>query len=461
MRLFQNVFLILLIVVLAACSAAPAVPATATLPPTAAATATVTPIPPATPVPTPQAGMFYVDPQASLGPISPYLYGTNYGPFVAIPASMLEEAYAAGMTIIRFPGGAWGDRNDLKPYHIDGFMQMVEKMGATATISVRLREVSPEKAAELVRYVNLEKGYNVRYWSIGNEPTLYGKELQRTYDTAEFNQAWRETALAMRAVDPSILLLGPELHGDYTANEATNPKDSLGKDWMIEFLRANGDLVDVVTFHRYPYPQGDKNTTVDDLRLNAREWDDLIPYVRNLIHTETGRDLPIGITELNTHWNKAVGTDSTPDSLYNALWLSAVITRMARNGVFLLNHWLLTSQGGMGAWGLISTSELRPSYYTYQLYKQFGSEQVYSSSDDPDVAILAARRSDGALTVLLTNLGVGEVSKPLTVAGGVPATAEAFVLDAQHNAESIGMLDLSSGSLTLPAQSVVLLVFQP
>ena len=32
------------------------------------------------------------------------------------------------------------------------------------------------------------------------------------------------------------------------------PRTSQGKDWMTEFLRANGDLVDIVSIHRYPFP---------------------------------------------------------------------------------------------------------------------------------------------------------------------------------------------------------------
>jgi hypothetical protein len=424
------------------------------------ATATITPLPSPTIIPTPVPDTLYIDPNVSLGQVSPYIYGSNYGPFAAVSVGMLEQTYDSGLTVLRFPGGAWGDRNDLKHYHIDSFMGFIKKMGATATISVRLRESSPEKAAELVRYVNLEKKYNIRYWSIGNEPSLYTGELQRTYDTEEFNKNWREMALAMKAVDPSILLMGPELHGSYSANEAGNPKDSQGKDWMVEFLRANGDLVDIVTFHRYPYPVNQKNATIAELRENSREWDQLIPFLRNLIQKETGRDLPIGVTELNSHWNPAVGGEATPDSHYNAIWLGSVLSRSIRNGVFMINHWTLTSKGGQGAWGLIGNNELRPSYFVYQMFKQLGSEQVYSSSPDPDVVIVSAKREEGALTVMLTNLKNEAVTIPLIIEGQTLSQANYYLFDGQHNAEDMGELKFSNGTITLPEQSMTLLVFE-
>jgi alpha-L-arabinofuranosidase len=58
-------------------------------------------------------------------------------------------------------------------------MDFAGKVGATVMFSVRLLDGTPEQAAEMVRYTNIEKEYNVRYWSIGNEPTLYDGELKK------------------------------------------------------------------------------------------------------------------------------------------------------------------------------------------------------------------------------------------------------------------------------------------
>jgi hypothetical protein len=402
-----------------------------------------------------------VDAAQRLGPISPLIFGTNHGPWVAVPFDRLEETYQVGVTVIRFPGGAWGDRNKITPLQIDQFAQFLQQMGAQGSISVNLREGTPEQAAELVRYANIERQYGIRYWSIGNEPTLYEAELSitsgETYTVERYNEQFRLFAEAMRAVDPSIQILGPELH-QFSGDPSANPKDSTGADWMTEFLRANGDLVDVVTIHRYPF--GTDNATIPALRASAREWDATFAYLRALIHTETGRDLPIAVTEINSHWTEAVQGEATPDSHYNAIWLADVLGRMIRNGALMMNQWMLSSGRGQGGWGLVSGDGLRPSYYVYQLYRQFGSERLYASSDDPNVSLYAAQRADGAVTLMVINLASEPIETALRLDNLVPAaTAETWLFDAEHNAEQVDDTPLAAeASLSLPAESVTLLV---
>jgi len=95
----------------------------------------------------------------------------------------LPLAEAAGLTVLRYPGGEWGDQNDLKGYQIDQFVALARKMGAEPMIHVRLPGSTPEQAASLVRYANVEKGYNIKYWAIGNEPSLYQQRPLTTTGT--------------------------------------------------------------------------------------------------------------------------------------------------------------------------------------------------------------------------------------------------------------------------------------
>ena len=415
------------------------------------------PTPAATALPSPVPGTLYVDPASDRGPVSPYLFGSNYGPWNAVPFSMLQSAFDSGVTILRFPAGSWGDQNDIQPYQVDTFMGILQKMGATALINVRLENGTPGQAAQLVRYVNIDKKYNVRYWAIGNEPTLYGGG----YDTLQFNKDWRAIALAMKAVDPSIKLVGPELH-QFTDQPAQNPRDSAGRDWMTEFLKANGDLVDIVSFHRYPFPLSNSAppATIAELRQNVVQWDKIFTYLHGLIRQTTGRDLPMAVTEFNSHYNKVTNGEATPDSQYNAIWLADVLGRMIRSHVFIADQWMLASQGDQDGWGLITSGKLRPSYYVYQMYKLFGSEQVYSSSDDPDLSIYAAKRPDGTLTVIVINLSLVAKTKPLGIEGRPAVQAEAWLFDSMHKAEDIGVVNLSNG-LTISPESMTLFTIRP
>ncbi|MCO5193776.1 MAG: hypothetical protein M9930_10915 [Anaerolineae bacterium] len=431
-----------------------------------------TTIPTIQPTPTviqpPAPGTLVVVPEAKRGPINPYIVGSNYGPWTAVPAGMLDAAFDSGIKVVRFPGGAWGDRNELKPYQIDAFFNFVNQIGpdgAGVTINVNLRDGTPEQAAELVRYVNIEKEYGVEYWAIGNEPTLFAAELEIAgraddYDTEQFNREFRVFAEAMRAVDPSIKLIGPELH-QFGPVENSNPKDSAGRDWMIEFLKANGDIVDVVSFHRYPLPGSNPNGvfTFEDLQRQSYEWEHTFAYLNALIAEYTGRDIPIAITEVNSYWSPATQGEVTPDSHYAAIWFAELLGQAIDSDLFMVNHWLL-AQAGTGH-GMIDRSDVRPSYHVFQLFRRFGSEQVYAESGVEGLSVYAAQREDGALTVVVINLNNEAQTVPLLLPDGISRQAALWRLDMANDPDSAEIITIPDGdTLTFPAQSVSLLIFE-
>lgn len=414
--------------------------------------------PSAAPTPVPDA--IFVDPGTDLGPISPYVFGTNYGPMHAVAPDMMPLVEDAGFNALRFPGGAWTDTVDMKPFQIDMLMPFAEKIGAMPTISVRLLGGSPETAADLVRYTNLEKKYGVTYWSIGNEPSYFtaGGYADDDYTTENLNKDWRAIALAMKAVDPTIKLMGPEIH-QWNDGYETTPKDSAGRDWMTEFLKANGDLLDVVTVHRYPMHSPSNPVDVEDLRNNTREWVGEVDYLRNLTREILGRELPIAITEINSDPSRAMLQEASPDSFYNAIWYADVLGQLMNADVFMVNQWVL-SQRSTGL-GLFKGTEIRPTYYVFPLYKNFGSDQVYAASGVEGVDIFASKREDGALTLMVINLSDVEKRIPLQVRGEKLKEAEVWLLDAVHNAENLGIQTFSSnGIVTLPAQSATLYVIK-
>lgn len=465
--MFRTLTVITLIsILLAGCGTAPTPIATQTASIASTVIPSPTTFPTSTSIPTPVPDTLFVDPSISLGPISPLVYGSNYGPWLTVPFYMLPQAFDSGIKILRFPAGAWGDHNDVTHMQIDQFMDFAHKMGATAIFHVRLLDGTPEQAAEMVRYTNIEKNYNVQYWAIGNEPTLFDAELKtrgKSYSIEQFNKDWRSFATAMKKADPSIKLVGAEINQfsyDPTPGATTNfgPRD---EEWFTEFLKANGDLVDVVSFHRYPFPSTRNSgpPSIDELRQNAQEWDKLIIHARELIHQYAGRDLPIAITEFNSAYDKSVGGEATPDSYYNAIWMADVLGRMIKNGVFMANEWALTAKGGFGGLGLVGPLDVYPAYYAYQMYKKFGTTLVYSASDDPDLSIYAARQEDGALTVMVINLSLEQKTKDFQISTPVELQAEAWLFDPDHKAENIGSVDLANG-ITLPAQSITLYIIR-
>jgi hypothetical protein len=416
-------------------------------------------------VATAEPGTLYVDPGRDLGPISPYVYGANYGPENAVPANMIQAAFDSHITALRFPDGRWGSNNDIYPNQINTLVAICKKMGAIPTISVRFQNSTPAAAAAMVHYANIEQGYHITYWSIGNEPDYELLDMQ-AIDTVFFNTQWRAMALAMKTVDPTIKIMGPEL-SQWGSEVARTPKFPSTKtpnvperkDWMTEFLTFNGDLVDIVTVHRYPFfaPTSKNPITAETLRQNTLEWGPMVTYLRDMIKQITGRDLPIAFTEVNSDSSPVLRGEATPDSFFNAIWYADVLGRLISEHVFMVNLFeLATLQGG---WGLIVSSRLRPAYYVFQMYSHFGTEQVFSSSGMGFVTIYAAKRADGSLTLMVINLADYDKHIPLQIKGMTPRHTEVWLFDATHNAQGLGeQIFPVGGTLDLPAQSISLYV---
>ncbi len=404
-----------------------------------------------------------VAPDEIISSINPLVYGVNHGPWAVITDITLPLAQEAGITMIRFPGGEWGDENDLRPYHIDQFVMLARQMGSEVSLNVRLLGGSPEKAAALVQYANIDNDYDIRYWGIGNEPTLYATGRgDPEYGVEQFNQDWRAIAEAMRAVDESILLIGPELH-QFAADYDRTPKDPFGLDWMTEFLKANGDLVDIVSIHRYPFPQTFVGGTasVDELMAASQEWDAIIPYLRGLILETTGEDLPIAVTEVNSHWSNSLGGEATPDSFMNAIWWADSLGRMIKNQVAIVNYFSLQSQVSIGGYGLFARSAPRPTYYVYKIYRLFGDTSVHSVCDHPDLSVYASTDPEGGLTIILVNLGAADVTRRIQIEDKNYTPVSAFRFD---EVDLLHTLPLPAAEtldeLLIPGYTITLLQFE-
>lgn len=414
-------------------------------------------------VPEITAGTCLVAPDFIVGEINPLVYGVNHGPWAVITDKTLPSAKDAGISLIRFPGGEWGDENDIQPYHVDQFVQLAQQMGSEVSLNVRLLGGSPEKAAALVQYANIDNDYGIRYWAIGNEPTLYATGRgDPDYGVERFNQEWRAIAEAMRAVDESILLIGPELH-QFGSSLETTPKDPFGLDWMSVFLEDNGDLVDIVSIHRYPFPStgGGRAATIEELAAASAEWDDIIPYLRNLIIEKTGEDLPIAVTEINSHWSNAVGGEATPDSFMNAIWWADVLGRMIKNQVAVVNYFSLQSNPSIGGYGLFSRSDKRPTYYVYQIYQEFGETLVFSGCDDASLGIYAATDPEDILSIILVNLGPDQQERSLVIDGDTRSLNKAMRFDEANLLFELNLTNDDIGdSLFMPGYSMTLLKFE-
>jgi alpha-L-arabinofuranosidase len=127
--------------------------------------------------------------------------------------------------------GGWYANAAQNTINFDEFMDICISTGAQPHINVAYNPdlgLNEELAAAWVEYANITKGYNIKYWEIGNE--LWKSELGFTTESlAETVKAYSE---AMKAVDPSIKI-------------AVSWRDIQG------IINACGDDLDYVTISDY------------------------------------------------------------------------------------------------------------------------------------------------------------------------------------------------------------------
>lgn len=402
--------------------------------------------------------VLWVDVESPVGEISPYVYGANYGLLNVIPFDLYPAAEASGIRYLRFPGGRVGDTTNIQNFQIDQFIALCRQIGAEPSISVRLEGGTSEQAAKMVEYVNITKNYGVKYWSIGNEPNLFDD-----YTTEQHNRDWRAIAQAMLAIDPTITFVGPDT-SQFTGIDSYEGI-ARAHEFLREFLRANGDMIDIVSVHRYPFPQNNQRATIETLRQDIYTWDSIVTNLRQVVNEEVGEALPIAITEANSDWSANIGTEATPDSFYNAIWWSAVLSKLIQHQVSIVAYFNMQTSDQLGGHGLLARYHVRPTYYVYQLYQKLGTTLLQSGNDTPlDIIITSALREDGAITIIITNVTDNLLTRPLELVNTNAnlTDGEYWLFDQNHRAEALAWSDgVQNGVVTLPPQSITLLIVYP
>jgi len=396
-----------------------------------------------------------------LASVSPLLFGQNYGPWMDTTDVYVDFYRGVGVTLLRFPAGNWGDENDLFPNMMGELARLAGVLDAEVSVQARSwREGTPEKAAELVRYSNVENDYGFRYWEVGNEPDLYMSRRHRSgdpvFDVGWYNAQFRAFATAMKAVDPDIQIVGPVVTGGW-------------REWIPAFFAANGDIVDVVSWHWYPH--GDELSDAEALATPA-EIEGQVETIRAWWQDPAVNPLgykrpvpPLFLSEYSVSWASSVrrhlGTQVA------ALWDAEVVGRMAKLGVEMAAQFALQGSTGGTRWhGLVGMlEEPRPVYGVYRLYAHWGTTQVAAeSSDEPLLPAFASLRDDGALALIVINKDPAQAREAtLFIEGFRPAgQAQVWLQDEEHlGVELPAVAVAETFPYTFPPYSVTLFILEP
>lgn len=434
-----------------------------------------------------------VNARAGLESVSPMAVGVNHAiwdTYLGTP-EVADLMKAAGVRAMRYPGGSYSDiyhwRDHTAPggfvapnTDFDHFMAGVKRAGAQPIVTANYGTGTPEEAADWVRSANIDKGYGVKYWEIGNENYgngHYGAEWEADNhpdkSPAGYATLVRDYATAMKAVDPNIKI-GAVLTTPGEWPDGITAAGDAGS-WNNVVLSIAGPVVDFAIVHWYP-----GGTSAPEVLPKTDRIVDQVRLLRQQSRQLAGKELPVALTELNTSF----GRNTQPGALFAA---DSYATLMA-NGVFTIDWWNV--HNGMGEtstiggqpdyndFGLLSSGNCNADgticqpgvntpfapYYALSMMSKFagaGDQLVVAGASDPLVKAHAARRTDGGLSVLLLNQSPDTAKTvALSYAGYTPAT-NAQVLTYNNGGTAITTSTGKAGAVTLPPYSLTTLLLRP
>jgi hypothetical protein len=287
----------------------------------------------------------------------PTFFGANYWCWMDRYGNDLEsiktQVADLGLKVLRagghnldINGGVSGTSYELDPFddaQIDTFVAYAQSIGAEPILQVPLLKdtsgspATAAAAAHMVTYANITKSYGIRHWIIGNEPDIYVSQGDQpsSYSVSDYCASVSSYAAAMKAVDPTIKLLGPELAW----------ADS---GWLASVLGTCGAQFDIITVHRYPFDPA--AATFASAKGDAPNFRATIDELRAAM-TSAGLSRPLGITEANITWDgePAKSThDASPGTFHAGLWGADTIGVALEKDLWTYDFWSLSEWWTLG-----------------------------------------------------------------------------------------------------------------
>lgn len=437
MKLVVSRSLPLLAVLGAACASSPAVTSDAAVADSAATADTLPDLPP------PITGSVVVSAAAtSRTPRATSGIGASYWQWSPTWGALIfgtETQVAALKPMVMRIGGYNNDVNTPDIFdnaQMDKAVAYARAIGADPILQVPLLAADPtgkaataDTAAAMVTYANVTAKYGIKYVSIGNEPDLYPDASGSSkgipgYTAAAFCASLTTYVAAIKAVDPTIKILGPELSWKYQSG--TN-------DWLTTILQTCGDSIDIVTVHRYPIDPA--KTTVAAAAADAANLKATITHLRAIMQQAGVGDKPLAITEANITWNGDPANPvlpASPGTVPAGLWAADTFGMGIQNGLWTMIYWSTREGWTLGMFPS-SGMKAQPSYWALSLYADhFGPTLLPATSTADGVRVYASRnQADSGTQLVVVNWNQAAAILTFQVDGLAQAPAAAtFTLPA-------------------------------
>ncbi len=393
-------------------------------------------------------------------PIDPLLYGINTarwdeslfpGPTADLLLSADRDAIAkvrtAGITLLKYPGGndadayIWNDpANNATEMDTDEYIAFCRQVGAEPFITINFN-ASPELAASWVRYCNVERGYDVTLWEVGDEQ--WGTWAKGHAPPEVYARKYKAFVDAMRRVDPDIKV-------------ATNvPLGPHPENWTTRVLQEAADYVDILTFTFFPQRWGEEND--DTLLATVQQFDKLYRDLYAEVVSVLGEDRAKDILFVNVGYN-SVNHSPGPQTLelVNAIWTADMMGTMMDRGVDIGCFWALHNAfpPRKGDYGILSSEGSSTPSFTYYAFPMFSNHMrgvaLPVSVDDAAISLYAAL-DDETMSLVLINRDKSEGrDMSLSFEGFAPGgVTEARVLDASRRYAAFEDAAVAGGALTI------------
>lgn len=408
-----------------------------------------------------------------------------------------SREYACGFSVAQY-----GAQQSVDPYRPDcgnGVRSNGQNVTGNNPADTSIA-ISPTFVQDWIRHLQGQFGVagqgGVRFYNLDNEPALWNSTHRDVRPQAlgydELRDLTYQYAAAIKAVDPNAQTLGPVEWGwtayFYSALDAAaggawwnNPVDRNahgGQEltaWYLDQMRLYEQqhsvrILDYLDLHYYPQaqgvalsPAGGALTQALRLRTTRSLWDPT--YVDESWIGEAVRLIPRMRDWVNQHYpgTKLAITEynfGALDHINGALTQADVLGIFGREGLDLATVWDPPGPTDPGA-------------YAFRMYRnydgqggQFGETGVQtSSSDQSQLAVYAASRSDGALTIMVINKTGATQSSPVTIGNfSANGTAEVYRYSTANLNQIVreSDLNLNSGVINgnFPPNSISLLVIR-
>lgn len=337
--------------------------------------------------------------------ISPTLVGTNLW-YTNPSATVWNLTKQSGVQIIRI-GGAEYDHNMPSKQTILSWVKQIRANGAEPLVQVSQYK-SAAVAAELVTYLNVEnKGIiaPVKYWNIGNEPWLQNGRPALSTVGAMVEKYFKPIAEAMKAVDPTIKIYGPDFcyYIEEAINDLFGGKNNIaGKVPGKEYYYCDG-----ISWHRYP-----QEDNIDlafqglaDFRGSIIKCKQKVDAV-NLALNRTGDDALVwGIGEFNAKGGAVV------HSWANGQMFGGILGLCMKYEAKYAASWSMFESGGnrQGTdFSMIDGNMTPRASYRHMEFvaKYFKGQYVDGTSSSNDFVVYGAK-NENQLSVMIMHRGFG------------------------------------------------------